>query len=98
MRTSFAQFHCSAAVGIFCCFPRQHQFHLNSLSRSTYVLDLVLVEHGHSVDDHPRERATKVDEFVHDERHDAGGEDIVANVCVPGQPHALKDVEVDIVC
>ena len=34
---------------------------------------------------------------MQDERHDAGGEDIVAHPGVPRNPHALENVEVNIV-
>jgi hypothetical protein len=47
-------------------------------------LDLVFVEVGHAVDDDPGERAAEVDEFVHHEGHDAGCENVVLHVCVPG--------------
>jgi len=60
-------------------------------------LNLVLVEEGNAVDNDPRERAAKVDEFVHQERHDTSGEHIVANVGVPRHPQLLEVVEVYIV-
>jgi hypothetical protein len=61
------------------------------------LLNLVLVEIGNAVDNHPRERATEVDEFVHQEGHDTSGEHIVANVGVPRHPQLLKVIEVYIV-
>jgi hypothetical protein len=64
---------------------------------ATHLLNLVLLEVWNPVDDHPRQGAAKVDELVHDEAHDTSGEDVVADVCVPGSPHALEVVEVDIV-
>lgn len=64
---------------------------------STYVLNLVLVEVGNAIDNHPRKRAAKVDEFVHQERHDTSGEHIIANVGVPRHPQLLKVIEVYIV-
>ena len=64
---------------------------------STYVLNLVLVEKRNAIDDHPGQRAAKVDKFVHQEGHDAGGEHIVANVCVPRHPQLFKVIEVYIV-
>lgn len=63
----------------------------------TYVLNLVLVEIRNAIDNHPGKRAAKVDEFVHQERHDAGGEHVVANVGVPRHPQLLKVIEVYIV-
>jgi hypothetical protein len=61
------------------------------------LLNLVLVEIGNAIDNHPRERAAKVDEFVHQKGHDTGGEYIVANVGVPRHPQLLKVIEVYIV-
>lgn len=64
---------------------------------STYVLDLVLVEIGNAINNHPRERAAKVDKFVHQEGHDTSGEHVVANVGVPRHPQLLKVIEMYIV-
>lgn len=63
----------------------------------THVLNFVLVEVWYLVDDDPGQSAAEVDDLVHDEAHDARGEDIIANVRVPSHPHALEEVEVDIV-
>lgn len=63
----------------------------------TYGLNLVLLEVGNLVDDDPWQGAAEVDDLVHDEAHDTGGEHVVADVCVPRSPHALEVVEVDIV-
>ena len=63
----------------------------------TYVLNLVLVEIRNAIDNHPGKRAAKIDEFVHQERHDAGGEHVVADVGVPRHPQLLKVIEVYIV-
>lgn len=63
----------------------------------TYVLNLVFVKVGHAVNNHPRKRATEVDDFVHEEGHDSSGQDIVANEGVPGRPETLKVVELNIV-
>ena len=60
-------------------------------------MNLVLVERRHTVDDHPRQRTTKVDELVHEEGHDARGEDVVADERIPRRPQALEVVELDIV-
>lgn len=46
-------------------------------------LNLVLVEIGDAVDDDPGDAASEVDKFVHDERHDSGGENIVLHICIP---------------
>lgn len=64
---------------------------------ATYRLDLVAPEPGNHIDYDPRQRASKVDDLVHDEGHDARGENIVLHVGVPSQPHALGVVERDIV-
>lgn len=64
---------------------------------TTYVLNLVFPEVGDLVDDDPGQTAAEVDDLVHDEAHDTGGEHIVADVCVPRSPHALEVVEVDVV-
>lgn len=63
---------------------------------STYVLDLVLVEGGNSVDDNPWQAASEVDNLVHHERHDASGEGIILHIQIPGGPGALENAEVDI--
>lgn len=65
-------------------------------SISTYVLNLVLIECRNGVDDDPWQAATKVDNFVHHERHDAGGEGIILHVQVPSSPGTLENAEVDI--
>lgn len=63
---------------------------------TTYILNLVLVKVRNAIDNHPRQRPTKVDNLVHGKRHDARGEHVVANVRVPGSPHELEVVELDI--
>jgi len=60
-------------------------------------LNLVFLEVWDLVDDDPRQAAAKVDGLVHDEAHDTSGEHIIADVCIPGSPHALEVVEVNIV-
>ncbi|EFE44044.1 hypothetical protein TRV_01172 [Trichophyton verrucosum HKI 0517] len=49
-----------------------------------------------TVDDHPGKRAAKVDDLVHGKGHDAGGEDVVLHVGVPGRPHLLEDIELGV--
>ncbi|EKG20031.1 hypothetical protein MPH_02662 [Macrophomina phaseolina MS6] len=84
--------------GNFGLVPRQPERSPDSNGgRGTHSLNLVLVEERDAVDDDPRQRATKVDDLVHDERHDAGGQDIVVHVGVPGKPEALEVIEGDIV-
>ena len=61
------------------------------------MLDLVFVEVGYAVDDEPRERAAKINEFVHHERHDSSGENIVPHIGIPCCPQALGNVEVCVV-
>jgi len=70
---------------------------LFSGSRDFLVLNLVLVEIGNAIDDNPRKGAAEVDKFVHQEGHDTSGEDVVANVRIPGHPQLLEIVEVYIV-
>lgn len=47
------------------------------------VLDLVLVEIGNLVHNKKRDAASKVDDFVHDEAHDAGREGIILHKEIP---------------
>lgn len=63
----------------------------------TYLLHLVLSEVWNTVDDDPGQRTAKVKDLVDEERHDTRGQDVVTHPCVPGQPHLLKVVELDIV-
>jgi hypothetical protein len=60
-------------------------------------LDLEAVEVGYAVDDNPGKRASEVEEFVNSEGHDARRQDVVAHPRVPGHPHLLEVVELDIV-
>lgn len=46
-------------------------------------LDLPFVEVGNLVHYHPRKTSTKVYDFMHDEAHDSGCEDVVLHVLVP---------------
>jgi len=62
-----------------------------------YLLNLVLVEIGNTVNDDPGQRSAKVHGLVHDERHDSGSQDVVAHPSVPSEPHLLKVVELDVV-
>ena len=34
---------------------------------------------------------------MHKERHDARCEDVILHVCIPSCPHALEDIEMDII-
>lgn len=61
----------------------------------THVLDLVLVEGGYGVDYDPGQTAAKVDDLVHHEGHDAGGEGIILHVEIPRGPEALCHAELD---
>ena len=63
----------------------------------TYILDFVLVEIRDAIDDGPRYRTSKIDDFVHDERHDASSKNVVLHMSIPSCPEPLKDIEVDIV-
>ena len=49
----------------------------------TDLLQLVLVEHGEGVDDHPRDRPAKVDDLVHEEAHEAGREGVILHPKIP---------------
>ncbi len=60
-------------------------------------MNLVLIEVTYVVDNDPGQGAAKVDDFVHQKRHDASSEDIVLYVGVPRSPQALEDIEMDIV-
>lgn len=46
-------------------------------------MNLVLVEHGEGIDDHPRERPAKVDDLVHEEAHETGRENVVLHPQIP---------------
>jgi len=63
----------------------------------TYVLNLVLVEVRHTVDDHPWDGAAEVNNLVHEEGHDTGGQNIVSDEGVPGSPETFKVVELNVV-
>ena len=54
-----------------------------------YVLDLVFIKSWYALDDHPRERATKIYDFVHDKGHDSRCEDIILHEGIPGNPEAF---------
>lgn len=51
--------------------------------KQTYPLNLVLVKVRNLSNDHPRDAASKVNNFVHGEAHNTSGKDIVLHVCVP---------------
>lgn len=63
----------------------------------THDLNLVLFEVWDLVHYYEWESSAEVDDLVHDEGHDAGGEDIVLHVGVPCCPSLLEGTEVDIV-
>lgn len=60
-------------------------------------MNLVFPEVWNAVDDDPGQSAAEVERLVHDEGHDAGGQDIVAHPGVPCKPQLLGIVELDIV-
>lgn len=62
-----------------------------------YLLNLPSTEIGDRVDYDPRQTTAEVNDLVHNERHDACGEDVVLHPQVPGGPEALEGVELDIV-
>lgn len=49
-------------------------------------LKLPLLEVGHSIDDEPRDTPSKIDNFVEQKAHQAGGNDGVADPDVVGCP------------
>lgn len=65
-------------------------------SKITHVLDLVLVEGGDGVDNDVGETAAEVDDLVHHEGHDTGGEGVILHIQVPSSPEALQYIELDI--
>ncbi len=46
-------------------------------------LDLVFVKVWDLANNHPGNATTEVDQFVHHEGHNAGGEDVILHVCIP---------------
>lgn len=67
----------------------------HKLLEQTYVLDLVLVEGGYGVDNDPGQTAAKVDNLVHHEGHDAGGEGVILHEQIPRGPETLCHAELD---
>ena len=63
----------------------------------TDTLDFIFMEIPHSIDDDPRERATKVDKLMHYEGHDSCCQDVVLHVEVPCHPQTLRDIKMDII-
>ena len=63
----------------------------------TYALDLVLLEVGDLICDHPWEAATEIDDLVHREGHDSCGEHVVLHVGIPCCPGLFEHIEVYIV-
>lgn len=61
------------------------------------VLNLVLVEIGNLVHNKERNAPAEIDDFVHDEAHDAGRKGIILHKEIPSRPQTLGKVEVDIV-
>lgn len=62
-----------------------------------YVLNLVLLEVRYLADDDPREGTSEVHQLMHNKGHDAGGNHIILHVGIPGRPHALQVVQMNIV-
>lgn len=65
--------------------------------KRTYLLDLVSIEIGYHSEYYPWQRAAEIHGLVHGEGHDAGGENVVLHIRIPGHPQALKVVELHIV-
>lgn len=62
-----------------------------------YLLDLELLEIWNQIDNDPGQRTPKVDGFVHNKRHDSGGQYIVLHKRVPCKPELLRVIEGNIV-
>lgn len=62
-----------------------------------YILNLVVFQQTQAIDDDPGQGASEVDDFVHDERHDASGQDIILHPSIPGGPQSLNNIEVSVV-
>lgn len=60
------------------------------------VLNFVSLEETEAVDKDPGEGATEVDEFVHGEGHDAGGQNIILHPGIPGSPEPFGHIELAI--
>jgi hypothetical protein len=61
------------------------------------ILDLISVEErGETINYYPRERTAEINYFVHSEGHNAGSQNIVAHIGIPGSPEPLKEVERDL--
>lgn len=60
------------------------------------LLNLVLLEVGDVVNNHPWDASTKIDDLVHHERHDTCSEDIILHVLVPRSPQFLSSVEINL--
>jgi hypothetical protein len=94
-----AQFHCSWAVGIFCCSQVSKAL-LNWVGYKVSgidILNLVLIHVRNPVDNDPRQRSTKVDNLMHDKGHDTCGENIVLHECIPRCPHSLGEAKMEVV-
>lgn len=61
--------------------------------RRAVVLNLVLAHGRHRVEDHPRDRATKVHDLVHTKQQQTRGNDIVVHVVVVVFPLLLEPVQ-----
>jgi hypothetical protein len=57
-------------------------------------LDFVFVEkRGKAVHYYPRERSAEINNFVHSEGHNAGGQNIITHVGIPSCPELLKVIQ-----
>lgn len=61
------------------------------------MLNLIAVEVGHSVDENPGDRSTKVDDFMHHKGHYTGSQNIVLHEGVPCCPEPFGDIEMCVV-
>lgn len=63
---------------------------------STYILNLVALEPTQGINEDPGKGSTEVDQLVHHEGHDTGGENIVLHPGIPSSPQSLGDVQIGV--
>ena len=59
-------------------------------------MNLVSIEVTQAIDKDPWQRAAEVEQLVDDERHDAGGQDIILHPRIPRDPQSLCHAQVGI--
>lgn len=68
--------------------------HLERKGLNTHVLDLIILQETKAVYKNPRQRATKINNLMHQERHDTRSENIVLHPGIPRRPHPFHDVQI----